>query len=92
MKQAAETVIKLNLTVRATESYVKKLKEPKTVAVEDPRTKSYETALIERMFSILGRKITINKGRKHTLEISYGDNDDLEALIKRICGDDVFDF
>ena len=92
MKQAAETVIKLNLTVRATESYVKKLKEPKVVTVEDPRTKSYETALIERMFSILGRKITINKGRKHTLEISYGDNDDLEALIKRICGDDVFDF
>ncbi len=92
MKQAAETVIKLNLTVRATESYVKKLKEPKTVTVEDPRTKSYETALVERMFSILGRKITINKGRKHTLEISYGDNDDLEALIKRICGDDVFDF
>ena len=92
MKQAAETVIKLNLTVRATESYVKKLKEPKVVTVEDPRTKSYETALVERMFSILGRKITINKGRKHTLEISYGDNDDLEALIKRICGDDVFDF
>ena len=92
MKQAAETVIKLNLTVRATESYVKKLKEPKIPAAEDPRTKSYETALRERMFSILGRKVTINKGRKHTLEISYGDNDDLETLIKRIFGDDVFDF
>ena len=92
MKQAAETVIKLNLTVRATESYVKKLKEPKIPAAEDPRTKSYETALRERMFSILGRKVTINKGRRHTLEISYGDNDDLEALIKRIFGDDVFDF
>lgn len=92
MKAAAETVIKLNLTVRATESYVKKLKEPKISQPEDPRTKSYETALSERMFSILGRKVTINKGKKHTLEITYGDNDDLEALIKRLCGDDVFDF
>ncbi len=92
MKAAAETVIKLNLTVRATESYVKKLKEPKVSQPEDPRTKSYETALSERMFSILGKKVTINKGKKHTLEITYGDNDDLEALIKRLCGDDVFDF
>ena len=92
MKAAAETVIKLNLTVRATESYVKRLKEPKVSQPEDPRTKSYETALSERMFSILGRKVTINKGKKHTLEITYGDNDDLEALIKRLCGDDVFDF
>ena len=92
MKAAAETVIKLNLTVRATESYVKRLKEPKVSQPEDPRTKSYETALSERMFSILGRKVTINKDKKHTLEITYGDNDDLEALIKRLCGDDVFDF
>ena len=57
-----------------------------------PETKSYETALRERMFSIIGRKVTINKGKKHTLEISYGDNDDLESLLKRIFGDDVFDF
>ena len=92
MKQAAETVIKLNLTVRATESYVKKLKEPAQVTPVDPQTKSYETALRERMFSIIGRKVTINKGKKHTLEISYGDNDDLETLLKRIFGDDVFDF
>lgn len=92
MKQAAETVIKLNLTVRATESYVKKLKEPAPVTPVDPQTKSYEAALRERMFSIIGRKVTINKGKKHTLEISYGDNDDLETLLKRIFGDDVFDF
>lgn len=91
-KQAAETVIKLNLTVRATESYVRKLKEPKEPKADDPQTKSYEAALRERMFAIIGRKVTINKGKKHTLEISYGDNDDLEVLLKRIFGDDVFEF
>ena len=67
-------------------------KAPKKAVVEDPQTKSYDRALSERMFSILGRKVTVNKGRKHTLEITYTDGDDLEALIKRICGDDVFDF
>jgi hypothetical protein len=36
--------------------------------------------------------VTVNKGRKHTLEIAYTDNDDLEALIKKLCGEDVFDF
>lgn len=92
IKQAAETVIRLNLNVRATETYVKKLKEPKKVKTADPQKVSYENALSERMFSVLGRKVTVNKGKKHTLEIAYTDNDDLEALIKRICGDDIFDF
>lgn len=90
--QATETVIKLNLNVRATASYVKKLNEPKKVEIEDPREKSYEHALSERMFGLLGHKVKINKGKKHTLEITYTDNDDLENLIKRICGDDVFEF
>ncbi|MBO4422595.1 MAG: ParB/RepB/Spo0J family partition protein [Clostridia bacterium] len=92
MIAAAETVIKLNMNVRATETYVKKLKTPKAVRVEDPQKKSYEAALSERMFASLGRKVSINKGKKHTLEITYTDNDDLEALIKRICGDDIFNF
>ena len=92
IKQAAEEVVKNELNVRATELLVKRLKAPKKVVVEDPQTKSYDRALSERMFSILGRKVTVNKGRKHTLEITYTDGDDLEALIKRICGDDVFDF
>jgi ParB family chromosome partitioning protein len=92
IKQAAEEVVKNELNVRATELLVKRLKAPKKAVVEDPQTKSYDRALSERMFSILGRKVTVNKGRKHTLEITYTDGDDLEALIKRICGDDVFDF
>ncbi len=92
IKQAAEEIVKNELNVRATELLVKRLKAPKKAVVEDPQTKSYDRALSERMFSILGRKVTVNKGRKHTLEITYTDGDDLEALIKRICGDDVFDF
>ena len=92
IKQAAEEVVKNGLNVRETEALVKKMKAPVKIKTEDPQQKSYDRALSERMFSILGRKVSINKGRKHTLEITYTDADDLEALIKRICGDDVFDF
>lgn len=92
MDQAADEAVKNGLSVRATELLVKRLKTPKKVTVEDPQKKSYDRALSERMFSILGRKVTVNKGKKHTLEITYTDSDDLESLIKRICGDDVFDF
>lgn len=92
IKRAADDVIKLELNVRETEAYVKKLREPPKVRVRDERKESYDAALSERMFSILGRRVTVNKGRKHTLEIAYTDNDDLETLIKKLCGDDVFDF
>lgn len=92
IKQAAEEIVKNGLNVREAEALVKRLKTPKPVKAEDPQQKSYEKALSERMFSILGRKVSINKGRKHTVEITYTDSDDLETLIKRICGDDVFEF
>ena len=92
IKQAANDAVKFGMSVRETEAYVKKLKTPVKVKPKDEREQSYDTALSERMFSILGRRVTVNKGKKHTLEIAYTDNDDLETLIKKLCGDDVFDF
>lgn len=92
IKQAADTIIKLNLNVRAAETYLKKLKTPKKPVEKDVARESYDNALSERMFAALGRRVTVNKGRKHTLEITYTDNDDLENLIKKLCGDDIFDF
>ena len=92
LKQAADEIVKGDLSVRAAELLVKRLKNPAPVKAEDPQRQSYDRALSERMFSILGRKVTVNKGKKHTLEITYTDSDELESLIKRICGDDVFDF
>ena len=92
IKRAADEIVKSGLNVRDAEALVKRMKNPVKVKVEDPQQKSYDRALSERMFSILGRKVTVNKGKKHTVEIAYTDSDDLESLIKRLCGDDVFDF
>ena len=92
LSDAVSTVIKMNLTVRATETYVKRLNEPPKPVVRDNVKDSYSRALSERMFASLGRKVKINSGKKHSLEISYTDNDDLETLIKKLCGDDIFDF
>ena len=92
MNEVASTVVKLNLSVRATETYVKRLNAEKKAAPADPVRVSYDHALTERMFASLGRKVKINSGKKRTLEIAYTDNDDLESLIKKLCGDDIFDF
>lgn len=92
LPEIVSNVLKLNLTVRATESYVKRLNEPKKPVEPDPAKESYGRALSERMFASLGRKVRINSGKKRTLEIAYTDNEDLETLIKKLCGDDIFDF
>ena len=87
-----------DMSVRETEAAVKKLNTP---AEEEEYTeldsaegqvKLYMKELENRSRSILGRKIKIvNTARKKTLEISYETNDDLEALLKSLCGDEIFD-
>ena len=40
----------------------------------------------------LGRKVKIqDKGSKKTLTLYYEDNEDLDELLKAICGDDFLD-
>ena len=40
----------------------------------------------------IGRKIKISSGKKaHKVEIEYTDDRDLEALLKLIAGEDIFD-
>ena len=92
LAEVVSSVMKLNLSVRATETYVKRLNNEAKTVIRDPVKVSYDRALSERMFASLGRKVRINSGKKRTVEITYTDNDDLESLIKKLCGDDIFDF
>ena len=44
------------------------------------------------MSSKLGRRVSIfNKGKDRKIEIYYDGNDDLNHIIKLLCGDNIFD-
>ena len=97
---AAETVIEKGLSVRATEVLVKNLnsaaaKAAKAKALEDvpePIRVDYGAELERRVKDVIGRKVRIiSKGQHKKLEISFASNEDLEELLKLICGDEFFD-
>ena len=91
----ADIVIAKEFSVRATESLVKSIntapdKEEKTDTKDEARL--YIDALEKEIRKRIGRKIKISSGKKaHKVEIEYTDDRDLEALLKLIAGEDIFD-
>ena len=92
----ANRVIEDELSVRATEAAVKKINQqrfdeeeltpPSEVVVD------YTRELELRMMSTLGRRVKIkSKGAKKCVTLFYEDNEDLENLLKSICGDRFID-
>jgi hypothetical protein len=52
--------------------------------------------LQNKISELLGKKILISKAKKQgskngRLEIEYKDNDELESIIKILCGENIFD-
>lgn len=94
----AEKIIAQDLSVREVEKAVRKLNaEPdgeddlKPVDSREEQIKLYMKELEDRSRSILGRKVKItHAGKKKTVEISYESNDDLEELLRTLCGEEVF--
>ncbi len=92
----AEFVINNSLSVRQTEQYVKAVidagnaKHSETV---NPVSKAYYRKLENDMSEILGRKASIKQSAdgKGKLTISFNGSDDLELLIKTICGSNFFE-
>ena len=42
--------------------------------------------------SLLGRRVKIhNEPKKKTVELTYIDNGDLEEILRKLCGGDIFD-
>ncbi len=87
-----------DLSVRDTEAAVKKLNAP--VSDEDEpnlfdaqgQIKLYMKELENRSRSILGRNVRItHTPKKKTIEICYETNDDLESLLRTLCGEQIFD-
>jgi ParB family chromosome partitioning protein len=90
MEELANQIIIRDLSVRETEKIVKMMNEPPkaepTVVHDVDHTRALEV-LIQKT---LGRTIKINeKGKNHTITIGYSDNEDLETLLKLLCGDQI---
>lgn len=88
----ARQIIDGKLSVRETEKLVKAMLEPKPVEPkkESPVENSYYKQLENRVSSSLGRRVAINR-KAGKLTLSYSSNEDLEVLLKALCGDGIFE-
>lgn len=94
MVRLAEKTVEKEYSVREVERLVRlanqRKEEPEETPEPDQKTvymKDLETRLMQQM----GRRVRIHQtARKKTVELTYEDEDDLEELLRRIGGDDLF--
>lgn len=88
LKAAAEKVAELELSVRETEKLVKSLMAEPKPEKELPAidyTKTLETSVQQK----LGRTVKIKQnGAKSSITIGFSDNNDLETVLRLLCGDE----
>ncbi|MBR4769331.1 MAG: ParB/RepB/Spo0J family partition protein [Clostridia bacterium] len=86
----AKRCIDDGLSVRELELLVKRANKPTRETPEEaPQVVDYVAELERRMISDLGRRVKISaKGKQKTLTLYFEDNEDLDALLRRIMGDD----
>ncbi len=93
----ANKVYMRGLSVRETEAAVKRLNSKSKPKEESPskereQTEIYLRELERKSMSLLGRRIKIhNDPKKKTVELTYIDNGDLEEILRKLCGADLFD-
>ena len=93
IEAAAKKIIAKNLSVRDTEALVRKLNRAATEQkTENEPFVDYTAVLAKKMTSRLGRKVVISgKGKNRRLEISFSDDKELDELVNKLCGENVFD-
>lgn len=90
MEELANQIIIRDLSVRDTEKLVKMMNEPPKTEPEVIRDVDHTRALEVLVQKTLGRTIKISdKGKNHSITIGYSDNEDLETLLKLLCGDQI---
>lgn len=96
----ANKIYMRGLSVREIEAAVKRLNAESSRAMKkslakddgDEQTAIYMRELEHRSTSLLGRRVRImSEGKKKVVELAFSDNDDLAELLRRICGDIIFD-
>ena len=96
MLSLAQKIVEKELSVRDVERTVRLMNyEPSEVEEEESeltQRKAYMRDLEHRAVTVLGRKVRILKtAKKKVVELAYSDDDDLETLLKAICGEQIFD-
>ncbi len=88
LAEAAQKVVDGELSVRETEKLVKQLCAPPKPEKELPPidyTRALETAVQDK----IGRTVKIKQnGAKSSITIGFSDNNDLEVVLRLLCGDD----
>ncbi len=102
----AHRVVEKSMSVRETEAAAKALNELARAEAEAQKqppaaddhaarmAQSYLRALEQRVTENLGRRFRIldtQDGKQKKIEIAYENNEDLEALLKLLCGDKFFE-
>ena len=92
----AQFTVEGDLSVRQLEEQVKKINKKKKVEkAEEESEEPFVDYFREMELKIqrqLGRKVKIeDKGKKKTLTLYYEDNEDLDELLKSICGNDFLE-
>ena len=92
----AERCIEEDMSVRVLEEEVKKANKPKKPEVEEEEkllpVVDYYRELELKLMTELSRKVKIESGaRKKTITLFYEDNEDLDEIIKKLCGQDFLD-
>ena len=95
MIDTANIIIERGLSVREVEALVKRLntiaQEPEEEKVH-PQIKAQMKELERRAMSTLGRKVRISRSsRKKVVELTYDNDEDLEALLLMLCGQEIFE-
>jgi ParB family chromosome partitioning protein len=92
MEELANQIIIRDLSVRDTEKLVKMMNEPPKTEPEVIRDVDHTRALELLVQKTLGRTVKISeKGKNHSITIGYSDNEDLETLLKLLCGDSILE-
>lgn len=77
---------------QATEQTAERAEDDESEAEADEQKKVYMKDLEERMMRTLGRRVKIRRTpRKRVVELSYEDDGDLEELLKKLAGQDIFE-
>ncbi len=84
----ANSVVAGMLSVRETEALVKRLMENRPVTEKSPVEKEYYRRLESKVSEQVGRRVSINGSK---LSIAYSGAEDLEVLIKSLCGSTFFE-